>query len=48
MEKRIGYELDSRIDPSGGNITVKELVTRYLSTRTGVRPNTRMNYGCVY
>ena len=47
MEKRIGYEPDSRLDPSGGNITVRELVARYLATRTGVRPNTKMNYGFV-
>ena len=28
-------------------MTVNELVERYLKTRTGVRPNTLMNYGFV-
>ena len=47
LEKQIGYNLDSRLDPMGKNITVKELLARYLATKTGVRPNTRMNYGFV-
>ena len=29
------------------NMTVNELVERYLKTRTGVRPNTLMNYSFV-
>ena len=47
LEKQIGYNLDSRLDSMGKNITVKELLARYLATKTGVRPNTRMNYGFV-
>ena len=43
-EKLIGYDLDSRLDPLGKNMTVKELVQRYLATRTGVRPNTKQGY----
>jgi len=31
----------------GKNITVKELISRYIATRTGVRPNTKMGYGFV-
>lgn len=44
LEKQIGYDLDNRLDPMGNNITVEELVQRYLSTRTGVKPNTLTNY----
>ena len=43
-EKQIGYDLDSRLDPLGKNMTVKELVQRYLATRTGVKPNTKQGY----
>ena len=35
---------DSLSDPTGKNMTVEELVERYLSTKTGVKPNTLANY----
>lgn len=44
LEKQIGYDLDSLSDPTGKNVTVEELVERYLSTKTGVKPNTLANY----
>ncbi len=44
MEKQIGYDLDSRMDPSNRNMTVGELVARYISTRTGVRQSTKQGY----
>lgn len=47
LEKQIGYDLDSVLDPIGKNITVEELVERYLKTRTGVKPNTLTNYNFV-
>lgn len=47
LEKQIGYELDSKLDPRGKNMTVGTLITRYLATRTGIKPNTKMNYGFV-
>ena len=47
LEKQIGYDQDAQMDPLGKNITVKELVAKYLATKTGVRPNTKMNYGFV-
>ena len=47
LEKQIGYDLDSQMDPLGKNLTVKELVSRYLATKTGVRPSTKSNYGYV-
>ena len=47
LEKQIGYDLDSQMDPLGKNLTVKELVSRYLATKTGVRPSTKNNYGYV-
>ena len=47
MEKQLGYDLDNQLDPLGKNITVNELVDRYLATRTAVKPNTKMNYGFV-
>ncbi|WP_026658395.1 site-specific integrase [Butyrivibrio sp. AC2005] len=43
-EKLIGYDLDSQIDSTGKNMTVLELVERYLATKTGVKHNTRNNY----
>ena len=44
LEKQIGYDLDSQIDPTRKNMTVLELVERYLATKTGVKPSTRTNY----
>jgi len=44
LEKQIGYDLDSLSDPLGKNITVGELVERYLATKTAAKPNTLMNY----
>ena len=47
LEKKIGRDLDSLLDPTQKNMTVLELVERYLATKTGVRPNTLMNYNFV-
>lgn len=33
--------------PEGRSMTVEELVERYLSTRIGVKPNTKANYNFV-
>ena len=46
-EKLIGYDLDKQIDHLGKNMTVNELVERYLSTKTGVKNSTKMNYNFV-
>ena len=47
LEKQIGYDLDSQMHPEGRSMTVEELVERYLSTRIGVKPNTKANYNFV-
>lgn len=47
LEKQIGYDLDNQLDPTGKNLTVIELVDRYLATKTGVKPRTKMNYNFV-
>ena len=47
MEKQIGYDLDSQMDPTKKNMTVIELVERYLKTRTGIKPSTKANYNFV-
>ncbi len=47
LEKQIGYDLDSPLDPLGKNMTVNELIERYLKTKVGVRGNTRNNYNFV-
>ena len=47
LEKQIGYDLDTLSDPVGKNITIAELVERYLATKTGVKPNTLTNYNFV-
>lgn len=46
-EKQIKDALNSGIAPCGGNMTVLELVERYVSQKTGVRHNTRANYNFV-
>ena len=47
LEKSINRDLESRLDPSCRNLTVNELVERYLKTRTGVRESTRIGYNFV-
>lgn len=47
LENQIGYDLDSQLDSVGKNITVLELVERYLRTKTGVRDSTRAGYRTV-
>ena len=47
LEKQIGFDLGNSLDPIGKNITVEELVERYLRTRTGVKPNTQNNYNTI-
>ena len=47
LEKQIGYDLDAQMDPSRKSMTVMELVDRYLATKTGVKPNTKMGYDFV-
>lgn len=42
--KLIQRDLDDEIVPYGGNMTVLELVTKYISQKTGVRHNTEANY----
>lgn len=44
LEKQIGYDLDTLMDPVGKNITVEELVQRYLMTKTGVKHSTLTGY----
>ena len=47
MEKQIGYDLDAMLDPQKKNMTVMELVERYLKTRTSAKPQTKTNYNFV-
>ena len=47
LEKQIGYDLDAQMDSTRQSMTVIELVERYLSTKTGVKPSTRANYNFV-
>ena len=44
LDKQIGYDLDSQLDPTRKNMTVMELVERYLATRTGAKPSTVSGY----
>lgn len=41
LEKQIGYDLNSKLDPLGKNITVEELINRYLATKTGIKQTPR-------
>lgn len=47
LEKMVGKDLESRLDPMGKKLTVNELIARYLRTKTGVKPNTLSNYNFV-
>lgn len=44
LEAEIGRDMASRLDPTCSNMTVSELVARYLKTKTGVRSSTREGY----
>ena len=44
LEKQIGYDIDSLSDPLGKNISVGELLERYLATKTAAKPNPLTNY----
>lgn len=46
-EKQIEHDLFDHIVPNGGNMTVLELVKKYVSLKTGVRHNTEANYNFV-
>lgn len=43
-EKKLQRDLCDEIIPDGGNMTVLELVTRYVAQKRGVRHNTEANY----
>jgi hypothetical protein len=46
-ERQIQQDLFSQIVPNGGNLTVLELVQKYLSLKINVRHNTQANYNFV-
>lgn len=46
-EKRLQKELDEGLTPKGGNMTVLELVRKYIGQKRGVRHNTMANYNFV-
>lgn len=47
MEKQIQADMFDHISANGGNMTVLELVEKYISTKTGVRPTTKAGYNTV-
>lgn len=44
LEKQIGRDFDAGLNRNLQNMTVRELVDRYLATKINVKPNTRVNY----
>ena len=46
-EKQIQRDIEDAIIPRGGEMTVLDLVKKYLSQKTGVRHNTEANYNFV-
>ena len=47
LEKQIQADLFDHIAVNGGNMTVLELVEKYIGTKTGVRPTTKAGYKTV-
>lgn len=47
LEKLVGKDIDSRLDPMWKNQTVNELIARHLRTKTGVKYSTTKNYDFV-
>ena len=47
QEKLINRDLDDMIVPDGGGLTVSQLVSKYIATKTGVKYTTRAGYGTV-
>lgn len=47
LKKQVNRDLDDGIYAKGGEMTVLELVKRYVSQKTGVRHNTEANYNFV-
>ena len=47
MERKIQADLFDNIVSNGGNMTVLELVEKYISTKTGVIPTTKAGYKTV-
>lgn len=46
-ERQIAADLFDQIVPEGGNLTVTDLVEKYISLKTGVRPSTEAGYKSV-
>ena len=46
-EKQIQKDLDANLVPNGGNLTVLQLVEKYVAQKKGVRHNTKANYNFV-
>lgn len=46
-EENIQKALDDVVSPNGGNMTVLELVQKYLGQKRGVKHNTQANYNFV-
>ena len=46
-EKNIQKELNDDIVPDGGNMTVLELVEKYINQKRGIKHNTQANYNFV-
>ena len=47
LEKQVNSDLDRLLNITDGNMTVCELVERYLKKKVGMRPNTLANYNFV-
>lgn len=47
MEKQVQADLFDHIASDGGNLTVLQLVEKYIKTKVNVRPTTRRGYGTV-
>ncbi|MGN0978603.1 MAG: tyrosine-type recombinase/integrase [Faecousia sp.] len=46
-EKQVQKDLDANLVPNGGNLTVLQLVEKYVAQKRGVRHNTKANYNFV-
>lgn len=47
LERKIQRDIEDRVVPKGGDLTVAQLAEKYVNLKTGVKPSTRLGYNTV-